>query len=124
MSEQSKTNGLADRTKAYALRAIRLYNSLAATGASGVIRSQLLRSAISVGAHYREAIRARSTAEYISKLRVGLQELEESRYWLELLAASDIVSTQRLAPFTSETDELIAIFMSCVRTARARKRSP
>jgi four helix bundle protein len=74
------------RTKAFALRIIRLYSSLPKITEAQVLGKQLLRSGTSVGAHYREATRARSPAEFISKIEVGLQELEETVYWLESLS--------------------------------------
>jgi four helix bundle protein len=86
-----------------------------------VIGKQLLRSGTSVGAHYREATRARSDAEFISKLEGGLQELEESAYWVELLSESGIVAPARLTELQKETDELTAIFITCVKNAKKRK---
>src|SRR5436309_2442051 len=74
-----------------------------------VIGKQLLRSGTSVGAHYREGYRARSTAEFVSKFEVALQELDESKYWMELLVEGGIVSPERLAGLKDETDQLIAI---------------
>ena len=82
---------------------------------------QVLRSGTSVGAHYREALRARSVAEFVSKLEGGLQELEETAYWLELLTKSNVVSGKRLAALLKESDELTAIFVSTVKTAKLRK---
>ena len=109
------------RTKAFALRIIRLYASLPKMTEAQVIGKQLLRSGTSVGAHYREAMRARSTAEFISKIEDGLQELEETIYWFELLADSEIVSAKRLADLQHEADELTAILVSSVKTAKLRK---
>jgi len=102
------------RTKNFALRIIRLYVSLPKTTEAQVIGKQLLRSGTSVGAHYREAQRAKSTADFISKLEGALQELDETAYWLELLGEAKIVPTDRLAPLVQETDELIAIFVTIV----------
>jgi four helix bundle protein len=82
---------LRDRTKRFALRVIRLFGALPKTVEAQVIGRQVLKSGTSVGAHYREAHRARSTAEFISKLEGGLQELDETAYWLELLAESGII---------------------------------
>ena len=79
---------------------------------------QVLRSGTSVGAHYREAVRARSVAEFVSKIEGGLQELEETLYWLELLVDSGIVSETRLEDLRKEADELIAMFVSSVKTAK------
>ena len=70
------------RTREFALRNIRLYSKLPKSVEGHVIGKQLLRSGTSVGAHYREASRARSTAEFVSKLGGGQQELEETMYWL------------------------------------------
>ena len=74
-----------DRTRNYALRIIRLYGALPKKKVAQVMGNQMLRSGTSVGAHYRECIRARSKAEYAAKLNAGLMELEETLYWLELL---------------------------------------
>ena len=82
---------LKQRTKEFAIRIIRLYSKLPNSSEAQVIGKQLLRSGTSVGAHYREATRARSTAEFVSKLGGGHQELEETSYWLELLSETEIV---------------------------------
>ncbi len=113
---------LKDRTKDFALRVIRLFAALPHSIEAQVIGKQLLRSATSVGAHYREAIRARSDAEFISKIEVGLQELEESRYWMELLGESNIFPISRLQPIHQETSELIAILITCVRKVKERRK--
>src|SRR5262249_49324933 len=80
----------------FALRVIRLYEKLPRTGAAAVIGKQVLRSGTSVGAQYREAMRARTTAEFVSKTGTALQELEETAYWLELLGDAEIVAAERL----------------------------
>jgi four helix bundle protein len=110
-----------DRTKQYALRIINVYSALPKTTEAQVLGKQVLRSGTSIGAHYREALRARSDAEYISKLETGLQELEETTYWLELLIEAGILNHDRLQPLLNETQELIAIFVTCVKTAKAKK---
>lgn len=112
---------LRTRTKRFALRMIRLYTALPKSTESQVIGKQLLRSGTSVGAHYREASRARSDAEFISKVEGGLQELDESTYWMELLTESGIVTPARLKELQQEADELTAILVTCVRKAKARK---
>ncbi|MCI0458466.1 MAG: four helix bundle protein [Gemmataceae bacterium] len=107
------------RTKAFALRILRLYAALDKTSIEAqVIGKQMLRSGTSVGAHYREAHRARSTPEFISKLEVGLQELDETSYWLELLVEGQIVPESRLADLCKEIQELTAILVSSVKTAK------
>ncbi|ELS31033.1 MULTISPECIES: four helix bundle protein [Pseudanabaena] len=109
---------LRDRTKSFALRIVKLYTSLPKTTEAQVLGKQVLRSRTSVGAHYREATRARSNAEYISKIEVGLQELEESIYWLELLAEAGIVKASNLANLIQEAEELIAIFVTLVKKTK------
>ena len=112
---------LKQRTKAFALRIIRLYSALPDTTVAQVLGKQILRSGTSVGAHYREAHRARSTAEFVSKLNGGLQELEETAYWLELLAESGTIEPSRLTPLTQEADELTAIIVTLVKNAKNKK---
>lgn len=112
---------LKKRTKQYALRIIKLFRSLPKSGEVQVIGRQLLRSGTSVGAQYREACRSRSNAEFISKMGSSLQELDETAYWLELLIEGEIVSAKRLGDLLTETDELIAIFVSSVKTTKSRK---
>ena len=111
---------LKSRTKNFALRVIKLYCSLPKTTEAQVLGKQVLRSATSVGAHYREALRARSTAEYVSKLQGGMQELEESIYWFELIVESDIFSENRLHERISEGDELMAILTTITKKEKAK----
>lgn len=105
---------LRERTKAYALRIIRVYSSLPMQTEAQVLGKQLLRAGTSVGAQYREAQRAKSQADFISKLEGALQELEESGYWLELLQDAAIVPATKLDSLRTETEELIAILVSVV----------
>lgn len=109
------------RTKDFALRIVRLYGALPKTTEAQVIGKQLLRSGTSVGAHVREGKRSRSDAEMVSKTEGALQELEETAYWLELLADSAIVQTERLADLMKEADELIAILVTSAKTLKGRK---
>ena len=106
------------RTKQFALRIIRVYGALPTATVAQVLGKQVLRSGTSIGAHYREASRARSSPEYISKLKIGLQELEETTYWLELLVEAGLVPPERLADLIEETSQLTAILASCVKKAR------
>ena len=89
---------LKERTRRFGLRIIRLYTSLPKTTEAQVIGKQVLRSGTSVGAHYREAQRAKSDADFISKIEGGLQELDETAYWLELLVEAGIVPSEKLTP--------------------------
>jgi four helix bundle protein len=110
------------RTKLFALRVIRLYSSLPKTTEAQVIGKQIIRSGTSVGAHVREANRSRSDAEMISKTEGALQELEETMYWLELLAEADIVRAERLSDLINEANELTAILVTSTKTLKARRK--
>jgi four helix bundle protein len=113
---------LKERTQAFALRIVRLYAALPKTTESLVMGKQVLRSGTSVGAHYREATRARSNAEFISKVEGGLMELEETDYWLELLAEGNIVTSERLALLLGEAEQLTSILVTCVKNAKQRNK--
>jgi four helix bundle protein len=118
----NERQGILERTKSFALRIIRLYGSLPKTTEARVIGNQVLRSGTSVGAHLREGKRSRSNAEMISKTEAALQELEETVYWLELLAESGIVKAELLADLSKESDELTAILVASVKTMKARRK--
>jgi four helix bundle protein len=111
------------RTKDYALRVIRLYRALPRRdGIADVLGKQLLRSATSVAAHYREACRAKSDLDFISKLEGAQQELDESELWLELLADSEVIKSALVQPLRQETNELIAIFVTMTKNVKTRRR--
>jgi four helix bundle protein len=110
---------LKDRTRDFALRIIRLYTALPRRGESQVIGNQVLRSGTAVGANYREGLRARSKSEYAAKLNIGLMELEETLYWLELLEQAGIVSASRLVSLKAQTSELSAIFVALIKRAKS-----
>jgi four helix bundle protein len=120
MKAESGGGDLYDRTKKFAVRVVRLYVALPKSAEAQVMARQLLRSGTSVGAHYREARRARSNADLISKLESGMQELDESAYWLELLGETGILPPERLKSLRDEADELMAIFVSIVKKVKQR----
>ena len=122
MNDEQKPRDLSERTKQFALRIIRLCSSLAKNGPAGVIGRQLVRCGTSVGAQYREAHRARSSAEFVSKVECVIQELDETIYWLELLADSKIVPAAKLTLLRAEADELMAIFVASAKTAKRNRR--
>ena len=111
---------LRQRTKSFALRIIKLYETLPRSGSAQVLGHQLLRSGTSVGANFREAHRARSNAEFVSKVGDSLKELEETAYWLELLVESGAVAEKKLAALLDETSQLTAILTSIAKKVRAR----
>ena len=118
MSEQLRD--LKPRTKAFALRIIRMYSKLPKNNTvAQVLGKQVLRSGTSVGANYCEASRGRSKAEFISKIGDCLKEVEETEYWLELLVDSECVDAMRMAELLDEARQLIAIFTTIDKKSKA-----
>ncbi len=122
MRGMERVIGLGARTRAFALQVIRLYAALPRTTVAQVVGKQMLRAGTSVGAHYREAVRSRSDAEFVSKLEGAQQELEETMYWLELITAERLAPEVRLVPLTREADELMAMLVASSRTVKRRSR--
>jgi four helix bundle protein len=117
MSE--KPQDLKPRTKAFALRIIRMYSELPRSNtAAQVLGKQVLLSGTSVGANYREASRGRSKAEFISKIGDCLKEIEETEYWLELLVDTGCVPGLQMAELLDETRQLIAIITTINKKAK------
>ena len=114
---------LDERLKKFALRIIGLYAALPRRGSALVLGNQVLRSGTSPGAHYREARRAKSDADFISKIEGALQELDETQYWLELISGAAIISAKRLMPLQQEAEELIAILVTITKNVKRRGRA-
>jgi four helix bundle protein len=109
---------LRERTKTFALRVIKMSDVLPRTRAANVITNQILRSATSMAANYRAAGRARSKAEFIAKLRVVLEEADETVFWLEMLTDAGIVSNEKMRDLLGEANQLMLIFSASRRTAK------
>lgn len=107
------------RTKAAALRVIRLCRQLPRTDEARIIGRQLLRSATSVGANYRAACRARSGAEYFAKLCICVEESDETLYWLELLTKAEIIQAERLASLHQEYNGITGVLAPARKRLRA-----
>ncbi|MDD5088110.1 MAG: four helix bundle protein [bacterium] len=116
----TRRRDLGVRTQAYALRIIRLYQALPKTGVGGVLGKQLLRSGTSVGAHVAESGRAKSRADFTCKIDGAMQELEETLYWMELLAEAGVIKIEKLSGLMDESNELMAIFVSMAKKTRAK----
>jgi len=114
----TENKDLKPRTKEFALGIIKMYCALPKTTVAQVLGKQVLRSGTSVGANYREANRARSKVEFISKMGDYLKELDETAYWLELLVESGIVRQTTMAELLNETDQLTAIFVTIINKAK------
>ena len=112
------------RTKAFALRGIRLAESLPATTAGRTIGRQLLRCATSVGANYRSACRAKSRADFIAKMRIVEEECDETMYWMELLIESRLVEPERIDDLVEEANVILSLVVASIKTARSNRQSP
>jgi four helix bundle protein len=113
-------NELKQRTKTFALRVLKLIDSLPETRSGRVLGNQLGRSGTSVGANYRAACRSRSTAEMISKLAVVEEEADESAFWMELVAEHGLLAPGKVEPLHKEAGELTAIMVASRRTLSKR----
>ena len=109
------------RTREYALRVIKVVDSLPNDPVAAIIGRQLLRCGASVGANYRASIRARSRADFIAKMGIVEEECDESLYWMELLIASGRMTSARLVDLQSEGGEILAITVASIKTARRGK---
>jgi len=114
---------LKDRTKQYAVRVVRLVATLPNTSAVKVMGHQLLRSATSMAANYRADCRARSRAEFLSKLGIVEEEADDSPFWQELLAECGIVKELLLKDLMHEGQEILSIIVASRKTARNRRAS-
>jgi four helix bundle protein len=106
------------RTKDFALLIIRLCRTTPASHESRIITRQLLRSATSVAANYRAVCRARSMPDFVSKMGIVLEEADETLFWLELMVEAGIVPSEKIRVPLQEANELVAIFVSSLRTAK------
>lgn len=106
------------RTLNFAARVIRRVDALPRQVSGRVIADQIMRSAASVGAHCREARRARTKAEFASKLNVALQEADETAYWLDLIASAGLMEKRRLNALSREAEEIQAMLRAALNTIK------
>ena len=112
-----------DRTKKFALRVIRMVESMPSDRAADVLGKQLIRSATSVAANYRAACRAKSKADMIHKLSIVEEEADESLLWMELLIESELIKAPRLSALMAEGNEILAMVVASIKTLRGQKRN-
>jgi four helix bundle protein len=112
------------RLKAFALRIIKLYQSLPKTGEAKVIGNQLLRAGTSVAANYRAACRARSGKEFFSKLSIVTEEADETLFWLELLTEAEIMPLGRMNSIIQESTEMLKILATSRKNSQFTDLTP
>ena len=116
-----KNAKLKARTGAFALASIRLVQGLPRDMICAVLAKQLVRCATSVGANYRSSCRAKSTADFISKMKIVEEEADECDYWLALLVQAGYLSEEQAQPLMREANELVAILVASIQTAQRNK---
>ena len=109
------------RTMEFGLRVIRFVETLPKTSTGEVLGRQLLRCGTSVGANYRSAVRGKSRADFIAKMSIVEEEGDEAIYWMEMLIAAGLVKPSLLRDLLDEANQIVAIAVSSIKTARARK---
>ena len=114
------TEALKSRTKQFAVRIVKMFRALPRTPDARILGRQVIRSGTSVAANYRAATRARSKAEFTSKLPIVLEEIDETVLWLEMLVDCEMIERSRMTPLLDEARELLAIFGASWRTAKSR----
>ena len=116
----TRNRELKERTFDFGVHVVRLAQMLPKNVAGNILARQLIRSGTAVGANYRAAKRARSAAEFVAKLGIVEEECDETAYWIELLISLDFVKRDRVADLLQETNELVAIVVASIKTARRR----
>jgi four helix bundle protein len=114
---------LKNRTKQFALRILKLVTALPNTIAGRAVGNQIVRSGTSVAANYRASCRARSKAEFIAKIGIVLEEVDETLLWLELIAEAKLLSPKRVEPLLVEANELVAIMVTSRKSAASNLKS-
>ena len=115
-----KQSELKERTKDFGCRIMKMVENLPSTKAGQIIADQILRSGFSIGANYRAACRAKSTKDFINKLKIVEEESDEVTYWIEIIIKTGLIKEDKMIPLLDESNELTAIFVSSLKTMRQK----
>lgn len=121
MSVGARGQDICDRTRAFALRIIKLYRALKKDDVGRVIGKQMLRCGTSIGANVEEAQAGQSRADFIHKMTIALKETRETKYWLTLALDAELIPAQRLDSILQETDEIARILYTIIKNAKTNK---
>jgi four helix bundle protein len=113
-----KGDDIKDRTREFAIRILKMASALPRENSSQIISANVVQSAISAGAKYRAACRSKSRRDFVTKLKMVEVELDATNYWLELVDESNFFPNERISPLISENNELLAIIVKSITTAR------
>ena len=111
------------RTKQIGLKVIKLIDDLQNKPSAWAISKQIIRSSTSIGANYRAACRAKSTPDFINKLKIVEEETDETIYWLEILEESSLIQKDKISDLMKETNEILSIIVASINTARKNQKS-
>ena len=114
-------NIVVQKSKAFAIRIIRLYQHLTTEKKEFILAKQVLRSGTSIGANIRESTRAQSTADFLSKMQISLKEADETEYWLELLMETEYITEKAGNSLLADCDELIKLIAAIVKTSKEKQ---
>ena len=115
-----ENNQVVLKSKAFAIRIIRLYQYLTEEKMEYILSKQILRSGTSIGANIRESVRAQSTADFLSKMQISLKEASETEYWLELLMETDFITDKAGKSLLADCEELIKLIVAIVKTSKEK----
>ena len=115
-------NPVVQKSKAFAIRIIRLYQHLTTEKKEFILSKQVIRSGTSIGANIRESVRAQSTADFLSKMQIALKEADETEYWLELLKETDYISEKAADSMIADCEEMIRLIAAIVKTSKNREK--
>ena len=118
-----KDNVIENKSKAFALRIIKMYKYLCSEQKEYVLSKQVLRSGTSIGANVKEAIRGQSKADFYAKMNIALKECSETEYWLELLHESDYIDDESFDSIYKDCKEILKLLMSITKTQKTERRS-
>lgn len=113
-----KQNVVVVKSKAFAIRIIRMYQWLSAEKREFVLSKQCLRSGTSIGANLCEGVNGQSTADFIAKLHIALKEANETSYWLELMKETDYITPEMYDSINTDCVELIKLITSIIKTTK------
>lgn len=114
-------NIISDKSKAFAVRIVKLYQYLCSEKREFVLSKQLLRSGTSIGANVKEAVRGQSKADFISKMSIALKEASETEYWLEVLYETDFLNKKQFDSMYADNQELLKILTSIIKSSKERR---
>ena len=113
---------LIKRTMNFAIRIVKMTDHLPKNEMGGTLADQILRSATSVGANYRAACRSKSRKDFINKLKIVEEEMDETIYWISLIEECELIKPEKLSQLKVEANELLAIFVASLKTAKENLR--